>query len=108
MLLGDQCSFPSMRCVLLCGGTVYEGISRPIKYSHSDQSLHAMINCLAFAVYIRIRTNGIGPILILCAQSFVCICIRHSHSHYAQVESQLKAKIPLVHNANMTTNANDE
>ena len=64
MQLWDQCSVPSLRWVLLCGGSAYEGISRLIKHSHS----HAAIRFDTFAVHIRIRKNEITPILILCAQ----------------------------------------
>ena len=87
--LGDQWRFSSMCCALLCSSPVYEGVSRPIKHLHSHRWLHAVIQFVAFAVRIRIRMNGITPILILCFR--FCVChIRIRHSYCAQVESQLK------------------
>ena len=68
MRLGEQCSFPSTQHVLLCCDSVYEGISRPIKHSHSDRSQRFILSDLQT---IRIQTNGITPILILCARLFV-------------------------------------
>ena len=58
MRLGDQFSFSSTRHVLLCGSSVYdyEGISCPIKHSHLDQSLHALIHFVIIAVCIRTQT----------------------------------------------------
>ena len=63
--------FSSAWRVLLYHGHVYEGISCPIKPSHSHRSLHAAIHFIAFAVRIHIRTNGITLVLILCARIFV-------------------------------------
>ena len=88
MRLRDQCNFSSEGCVILCGGPVYEEISRPIKHLHLQQLLHATIHFVAFAVPIRIRTNGSTAILIRFSSIFVCR-IRICHSHYAQVDSQL-------------------
>ena len=84
--LGDQCSLTPAWHVLLCGSSVYgyEGVSRLIKHSHSDQSLHAMIHFVIVTVHIRIQTFGRTPILILYFFNFVVIskfviCIRITH-----------------------------
>ena len=67
MILGNQCSFPCARCVLLlCSGPVYEWISGPTKHSHSDRLLHVAIHFVV--VVIRIHTNGSTDMLILCFQ----------------------------------------
>ena len=72
-----------MRCVLLCGGPVYEGISGPTEHLHSDRSLHVAIHFVIVVLRIRICANGSTPILILCFRFVVAfafvICIRIAH-----------------------------
>ena len=77
--LGDQCSVPPARRLLLCGSHAYEGISGPIKHSHSHRSLHAAIQLVVFAVCIRM--NGITHVLILCARIFVAFVIHIRIAH---------------------------
>ena len=83
MRLGDHCSFPAIQHVLLCSGSVYDGISRPIKHSHSEWSLHAAVYFVIITVRTCIRTFGNTPIVILCFQIFVTfafiICIHIMH-----------------------------
>ena len=69
--LGDQCSWPSTWHVLFYGGYVYEGIFRPINHLHSDWSLHAAIQCVAFTVHIGLWIYGSTPIVIL----YFCVFI---------------------------------
>ena len=94
MRLKDQCSFPSAWCVLLCTGSVYEGISRMIKRSHS----HAVIHFVIITVHIQIQTYESTAMLILCFRSFVVaftfvirICITYKWNL-----SFMLSKMPLI------------
>ena len=66
---------------------MYDEISCLTKHSHLDRSLHAVIHNVTFGVCIHIldewkHSYANSMCTIFC-------CIRHLHSHYAQVESQL-------------------
>ena len=67
MILGNQCSFPLRKVCAVAALSMK--ISRPTKHSLSDRSLHVLIHFVAFAV--RIRTNGIAPVLIIYARLFL-------------------------------------
>ena len=81
--------------LLLWNSSVYEGISRLIKCSHPERSLHAAIHFVTVAVCICIQTYGRTPMVIimfsiyLVTFAFGISILSHSHSDYTQVESQL-------------------
>ena len=86
MQLEDQCSFfpPCGICYLFCGGRVYEGISSPIKHSHSHQSLQAVIHFVTFAFAFTQLESLLCYFYVL---DFCCCHMRIHHSHCAQMES---------------------
>ena len=60
-------------CYSVAALCMYERIFHLTKHLHLDRSLHAVIHFVTFAVHIRIRTNAITPVLILCARCFVAL-----------------------------------
>ena len=68
MRFSDQCRFPFAMRALLGRNPVYAGISHPTKHVHSNRSLHAVIQFIAFAVTFIFRRMAS---LLFCARFVV-------------------------------------
>ena len=97
MLLGDHCSFLTVWPLLICSGSMHEGISSPIKHSHSDWSLHSASHFVIDAVRVRIQMHGNTTMLILCFRFFVAfafvIHIRTMHKWNLSLIKQHETEI---------------